>query len=54
LTAVYFYTKLIDTIGFASLTPNIGTTRRPFGGYLNTKGALRAELSSAEEFAQPV
>ncbi len=40
LTAVYFYTKLIDTIGFGNVVPNIGSTNRPFGGYLNTKGGV--------------
>ena len=40
LTAVYFYTKLIDTINFANTVPNIGTTIRPFGGYFNTKGGI--------------
>ncbi len=38
LSATYFYTRLIDTIGFGNSVPNIGTTTRPFGGYLNTKG----------------
>ena len=40
LTAVYFYTKLIDTIGYGNIVPNIGDTPRPFGGYLNTKGGI--------------
>ncbi|MDQ3801598.1 MAG: TonB-dependent receptor, partial [Acidobacteriota bacterium] len=40
LSAVYFYTKLIDTIGFGNVAPNIGATPRPFGGYLNTKGGI--------------
>jgi vitamin B12 transporter len=40
LTAVYFYTKLIDTIGFGNVVADIGTTARPFGGYLNTKGGI--------------
>jgi iron complex outermembrane receptor protein len=40
LTAVYFYTKLIDTIGYGNAVSNIGTTPRPFGGYLNTKGGI--------------
>ncbi|MBC7798226.1 MAG: TonB-dependent receptor, partial [Pyrinomonadaceae bacterium] len=49
LTAVYFYTKLIDTIGFGNVVPNIGTTSRPFGGYLNTKGGIArgGEFSAA-------
>ncbi|MDQ3321697.1 MAG: TonB-dependent receptor [Acidobacteriota bacterium] len=48
ISAVYFYTKLIDTIGFGNSVENIGTTTRPFGGYLNTKGGVSrgAELSA--------
>lgn len=38
LTGTYFYTKLIDTIGFGNVVPNVGTTPRPFGGYENQKG----------------
>jgi iron complex outermembrane receptor protein len=47
LTAVYFYTKLIDTIGFGNVVSDVGTTPRPFGGYLNQKGGIArgAELS---------
>jgi iron complex outermembrane receptor protein len=40
LTAIYFYTKLIDTIGFGNVVPDIGTTPRPFGGYMNQKGGI--------------
>jgi vitamin B12 transporter len=40
LSGTYFYTKLIDTIGFGNVVPNIGTTPRPFGGYLNTRGGI--------------
>ncbi len=40
LSATYFYTKLLKTIGFGNVVPNIGTTTRPFGGYLNTKGGI--------------
>ncbi len=40
LSATYFYTKLIDTIGYGNVVTNIGTTTRPFGGYLNTKGGI--------------
>ncbi len=39
-SATYFYTRLIDTIGFGNSVPAIGTTGRPFGGYLNTKGGI--------------
>ena len=48
LTAVYFYTKLIDTIGYGNVVPNIGDTPRPFGGYENTKGGIArgAEFSA--------
>ena len=40
LSATYFYTKLIDTIGFGNIVRNIGSTTRPFGGYENQKGGL--------------
>jgi vitamin B12 transporter len=40
LTAVYFYTKLINTIGFGNVVPAIGSTSRPFGGYENEKGGI--------------
>ncbi len=40
LTATYFYTKLIDTIGFGNNVRVIPGTPRPFGGYLNTKGGI--------------
>jgi iron complex outermembrane receptor protein len=40
LSAVYFYTHLIDTIGYGNVVPDIGSTPRPFGGYLNTKGGI--------------
>jgi len=48
LSAVYFYTRLIDTIGFGNVVPNIGATIRPFGGYINTKGGIArgAEFSA--------
>lgn len=40
LSAVYFYTQLTDTIGFGNVVPAIGTTPRPFGGYINQKGGI--------------
>lgn len=40
LTAVYFYTKLQNTIGFGNSVRIIPTAPRPFGGYLNTKGGI--------------
>jgi outer membrane receptor protein involved in Fe transport len=40
LTAVYFYTRLIDTIGFGYSVAGIGLTVRPFGGYENQKGGI--------------
>lgn len=48
LSATYFYTRLIDTIGFGNNVPPIGTTRRDFGGYFSTKGGLSrgAEFSA--------
>lgn len=39
-SAVYFYTKLLDTIGFGNVVPDIGTTTRPFGGFINTDGGI--------------
>jgi len=50
-SAVYFYTKLTETIGFANFAPDIGDTPRPFGGYVNTKGGIArgVELSSTIE-----
>lgn len=39
-SATYFYTKLIDTIGFGNVVPDIGDTSRPFGGYLNQDGGI--------------
>ncbi len=40
LSATYFYTRLIDIIGFGTGVPNIGATTRPFGGYQNQKGGV--------------
>ncbi len=40
LSATYFYTRLIDVIGFANGVSPIGGTTRGFGGYLNTKGGI--------------
>ncbi len=50
LSATYFYTKLIDTIGFGNVVPNIGTTPRPFGGYLNTKGGIARGAEFSGDF----
>ncbi|MEP6946312.1 MAG: TonB-dependent receptor, partial [Acidobacteriota bacterium] len=49
LTATYFYTKLTDVIGYGNVVPDIGTTLRPFGGYLNQKGGIArgAEFSAS-------
>ena len=51
LTAVYFYSKLKRTIGFANGAPPVGDTPRPFGGYFNTAGgnAKGVELSAKIE-----
>jgi outer membrane receptor for ferrienterochelin and colicin len=48
LSAVYFYTKLIDTIGYGNVVADIGSTPRPFGGYINQKGGIArgAEFSA--------
>lgn len=40
LSATYFYTRLTDIIGFGNVVPDIGSTARPFGGYLNQKGGI--------------
>lgn len=40
LSAVYFYTDLRETIGFGNVVPDVGTTPRPFGGYMNQKGGI--------------
>jgi outer membrane receptor protein involved in Fe transport len=40
ISATYFYTKLIDIIGFSTVVPDIGSTPRPFGGYENQKGGI--------------
>ncbi|MGB7068985.1 MAG: TonB-dependent receptor [Pyrinomonadaceae bacterium] len=39
-SAVYFYNKLIDTIAYGNVVPDIGNTHRPFGGYVNSKGGI--------------
>lgn len=40
LSAEYFYTQLRDVIGFSNVAPNVGTTTRPSGGYINQKGGV--------------
>ena len=50
LSATYFYTKLIETIGFANVAPSIGTTTRPFGGYFNNKGGIARGAEFSAEF----
>jgi outer membrane receptor protein involved in Fe transport len=40
LSATYFYTDLVDMIGFGNFVPDIGSTPRPFGGYENQKGGV--------------
>lgn len=48
LSATYFYTRLIDIIGFGNSARVIPGTPRPFGGYFSTKGGLSrgAEFSA--------
>lgn len=48
-SATYFYTKLIETIGFGSPARNIGSTTRPFGGYFNTKGGIARGVEFSTE-----
>ena len=58
LSATYFYTRLNDIIGFGNTASNIGTTTRPFGGYVNQKGgnarggefSVKAKASSSTDF----
>ncbi|MEK7724059.1 MAG: hypothetical protein AAB336_06920, partial [Acidobacteriota bacterium] len=50
LSATYFYTKLIDTIGYGNVVSNIGSTTRPFGGYLNTKGGIARGAEFSGDF----
>ncbi|MEQ1607080.1 MAG: TonB-dependent receptor [Pyrinomonadaceae bacterium] len=40
LSATYFYTKLTDIIGYGNVVGNIGSSTRPFGGYVNQKGGI--------------
>lgn len=40
LSVTYFYTKLTDIIGYGNVVGNIGSTTRPFGGYVNQKGGI--------------
>jgi len=51
MSAVYFYSKLNETIGFGNVAPPIGSTTRPFGGYINTPGGIArgAEFSAKIE-----
>lgn len=39
-SATFFYTKLTDIIGYGNVVPPIGSTPRPFGGYVNQIGGL--------------
>ncbi|MBA2335492.1 MAG: TonB-dependent receptor [Blastocatellia bacterium] len=50
VTAVYFYSNLIDAIGFGNEAPSIGDTIRPFGGYVNTKGGTARGLELSGDF----
>jgi outer membrane receptor protein involved in Fe transport len=51
LSAVYFCTKLRNTVFFSNFAPDIGGTSRPFGGYVNLEGgsAQGAEFSGRFE-----
>jgi vitamin B12 transporter len=40
LSGGYFYTHLRDIIRSRNLVPPIGTTPRPFGGFINAKGGI--------------
>jgi vitamin B12 transporter len=50
LSGTYFYTVLIDTIGFLTPAPPIGGTPRDFGGYTNQKGGIARGGEFSGEF----
>lgn len=50
ISAVYFYTKLTDTIGYGNSVPSIGSTARPFGGYENQKGGVARGFEFSGDF----
>ena len=49
LSATYFYTELVDVIGFGNFAPGIGSTPRPFGGYENQKGGVARGIELSGE-----
>jgi outer membrane receptor protein involved in Fe transport len=49
-SAVYFYTKLRQTIFFANVVPDIGDTERPFGGYSNLEGGNAGGIELSGKF----
>lgn len=51
LSGTYFYTRLLDVIGFGNVAPDIGTTPRPFGGYVNQTGGISRGGEFSAEFA---
>ncbi len=44
VSGTFFYTKLVDIIGFGNAAPAIGSTPRLFGGYENQKGGIARGL----------
>ena len=50
LSATYFYTKLNDIIGFGNVVANVGSTTRPFGGYVNQKGGIARGAEFSGDF----
>lgn len=50
LSATYFYTRLLDTIGFTRPASSIGKTKRPFGGYFNNRGGLSRGIELSGDF----
>ncbi len=50
LSATYFYTRLINTIGFDFPVSDIGGTPRIFGGYKNTRGGIARGGEFSAEF----
>ena len=50
LSATYFYTRLLKTIGFDFPVSDINGTPRSFGGYINTKGGIARGGEFSAEF----
>jgi len=51
LSATYFYTRLLQVIGFGNVAPDIGMTPRPFGGYVMQNGGISRGGEFSAQFA---